>query len=202
MTVASLPIPTSAGDERFAWEQSPPVWTTNGSDVVLRAEIPVSAEQPAGGLRLVCRASFSYLRSVWTEDLPLPADGLVVAQIVPPPSAWLHELASDYLTDLAVRIEVLDASGQVSFELVAPPAFVAWPTGPAAPPVVWDAATAAALAPRGIVSERVRSAMGDDGDTGRVLPPVSRPGPPLGDETELDPDRATLGLPAIEEDGT
>jgi hypothetical protein len=83
----------------------------------------------------------------------------------------MHPAAADYVTDLAAMLTV--GRRQVR----APDAFVTWPEGPEATPVLWTTSEQRALAPQGVLRPELRVWFDDDPE-GRLLPDVSDLAPP------------------------
>jgi hypothetical protein len=130
---------------------------------------------PALTFTLSVEAGLSGLHTGWTQG-PYRANeqGVVTARLIPPSEAFLHEVALDYLTVLRVRLTGTGEDGSVLI-IRAPNAFLAWPNGQQAGPVVWDRATAAVEAPNGVVSETVRTSLGELPEGAWVQPSMSHP---------------------------
>lgn len=123
-------------------------------------------------------ARLGALGTSWTQpDLTPDPDGTLRITLVPPGAAHLDPLADDYVTDLRVLVVGAAADGHVSSIVSAPPAFLAWPNGPSAPPVVWDLAAMRSQAPAGVVDAVVRATLGDLSHIDRVGPPLERTSP-------------------------
>jgi hypothetical protein len=119
------------------------------------------------------QARLGAIRTEWTQGpVAGTAEGTVEVALEPPASAWLHELAADYVTDLAVTVLGVDASGQQVIAARAPAAFLVWPEGRAGAPVVWDVATMRTSAPAGVVSDALRATLGDLAGVDRIGPPI------------------------------
>ena len=116
------------------------------------------------------------------------ASGLVSLVVTPPPEAFLHDLATDYVTDMAVLMVGHDPDRKIKVYGEAPPVFLAWPSGRDGGVEIWDRATALARAPRGVVSDTVRASLLPAAAEVRVLAPVGRGSPPPADEVALVPE--------------
>lgn len=117
------------------------------------------------------KARFGPLAASWEEDLHSEGAPAVHA-LRPPPEAFLHPSAVDYVTDLSVVIVATDPEdGREQERVHAPAAFLAWTRPDVA--VVWDSAELQRLAPAGVVSATIRQALGDLEGVDRVGPPVT-----------------------------
>lgn len=111
------------------------------------------------------------LRFAWSEGPyeTTPSQPLTVS-LAPPSEAHMHALSDDYVTDL--RVKLLGTNAQGHQVLLRPPdAYLAWPSGQLAGPVVWDEATMVLLAPLGITDDTLRVSIGEV-EVERVLPPL------------------------------
>lgn len=114
------------------------------------------------------------LTAEWTvEDLEPDENGRLVITVSPPPGAFLHAEALNYVTRLLIRVEGTDPSTGLTTRFKAPPAFLAWPDGLEAGPVLWDAAAVAEHAPNGVVSPSVRALLGELGAGIWVQAPIA-----------------------------
>lgn len=112
------------------------------------------------------------LSYTWVEDAAPAADGMLSITLHPPAAAFVHPLAEDYVSDLALRVVGLDASGRRVVTVEAPAAYLAWPAGATGAPAVWDGATMAALAPYGVVDPVLRGSLTLVEAVDRVFPPL------------------------------
>jgi hypothetical protein len=149
------------------------VWVNGLADVTLEADL-----EPGWSCDLRFEVRLGALGHRWEQGpYATDASGGLIVPVALPGAAFLHDLAIDYVTDLAVRISCDDAGGVTVWQDFAPSMFLAWPTGRGTAPVVWDEATAAISAPRGVVSTALRATL-DAGSTGRVLAPIPFAVPP------------------------
>lgn len=161
-----LPPPASAGDVVVRGPAA--TWTEQGDERLVR----ITDADPSLAWSLEAEASLGGLSTRWYTLLPAPEpDGSLSARVDVPDSAFLHDVALDFLTVLRVYLVGTDDAGRPMVRTRLPPAFLAWPDGRAAGSVVWDLPTARALAPNGIVNAELRRSLGDRGDAW-VVPPT------------------------------
>jgi hypothetical protein len=147
-----------------------PRWVDDGNGLELVADLP------EGSWEIQAEVSLGPLKYDWTLFVKAEAGIASVIDLQVPSAAWLDDLAATYVTNLVVKLRGTtgDAAG---IALIAPQAFLAWPSGQAAGPVVWDMTTQRSEAPLGVLDESVRSAviaaLGDEAPT-RILPPIVR----------------------------
>jgi hypothetical protein len=149
-----------------------PEWAAYGDSHRLTA----SGLDPNLSYTLEIRARLGSLSTSWSQPVPVDGQGTLTAELSPPSGAFLHELASDYVTDLSVKL-VGRQQDVVHVSLRVPAAFLAWPDGQQAGPVVWDRVTMEQEAPFGITDEALRTSIGAT-DVDRVLPPLPFASPP------------------------
>lgn len=122
----------------------------SAGSLVLRADVPDGFTWT-----VEAKARFGPLRTGWSEGPYAADDGLLEVDVRPPESVFLDDLAEDYVTDLSIRL--LGESGDGRYiQLLAPAAFVAWPSGRGGAAVVWDRPTMENEAPLGVVDPIVR----------------------------------------------
>ena len=143
-----------------------PRWEPSGEGWVVASVVPDSLSWS-----VEVEARLGYRGVSWVEDC-VPVDGELHHALRVPREAWLDPLAADYVTDLRVTLVASDETGRELQRRSLPPAFLAWPSGEGGAVELWDAAQQAERAPAGVVSERVRSELGDLRSIDRVGPPL------------------------------
>jgi hypothetical protein len=119
------------------------------------------------------QVSFGPLKTRWNDGpYEVEADTTVDLELAVPAEAFLHELASSYVSDLRVRVHAIDQNGRETAGRSLPGAYVIWPAGGAGAPVVWSAADLAREAPLGVVDPAVIAAEGEVTRPMRILPPI------------------------------
>lgn len=154
---------------------------------VLEAQVP-----PELAYEATFVASFSGRQHRWVQSGYGAGPGSVSIPLVLPAAAFLHPLATDYVTGLKASITGRDADG--SAVLVTTPArlWVGWPNGADGPVSAWVPEQGRVEAPHGILTQAARAQWGDALDASRpedvVAPPVEPPADRVVDQTSEDDD--------------
>jgi hypothetical protein len=127
-----------------------------------RLEVVTLPEQE---IHLRFRAMLGELESSWSNG-PYVTDarGRWEQPVSPPPQAFLHPVAVDYLTDLVVMVELGGHRARSDT------AYLAWPDGPTAPARIWTRTEAFENAPNGVFDASLRVGLAPEE---RLLPNVS-----------------------------
>lgn len=173
----------SAPDPTLAVTENPTPFWSGPTQLQLNSAVPVTwsvyATARFGG------TSFTW--SVVGADDTSPSAGTSLVDLTIPREAHMHDLASEYVTDLSVRIFGHNEAGTLVVVLRAPPAYLTWPDGPDGPALILSATDLAREAPGGVLSSAVRSSYGDIGNGVRIMPPLTVDGEPVPEaDLELD----------------
>lgn len=131
------------------------------------------AELPPGAWEIRAEVILGGLRHAWTVQHTAVEGRVSLVDLAVPADAWLDDLAATYLTHLGVKlVGTTDAArGHV---VRAPRAWLVWPTGPSAAPVVWDEATQQRAAPLGVLDPALAAlALAAEAETTWVVPPIA-----------------------------
>ena len=123
------------------------------------------------------QASLGSLAFTWIEGPFAASNGQLSVVPSPPAHSFLDALATDYVTDVAVRVRGTDQR-RLGFLADAPPMWMGWPDGRQAGPELWDAVGVLSAAPNGVLDEALRASFGLEDHTTRVLPPTPAPNAP------------------------
>lgn len=148
-------------------------WTTAEPDLALA----VQGDRAPGAVMVEARAWFGGLEYSWTTGPHrIAADECDTVQFAVPPEAFLHQLATQYVTDLLVRVVPVDERGNRLQETALPVAYAIWPHGPSEAPEIWDRNGLAANAPYGVLDPEglFEPSPGISSDGLRYLPPIAQ----------------------------
>jgi hypothetical protein len=141
--------------------------------------VRISGESEPGRVVIEGRAWFGGLEHSWAEEVEVPANECTVIPVSVPRGAWLHDLASSWVTDVFLRVVPLDEASEPMQESVLPPVYAVWPEGPDRPPLLFDADQLRATAPMGVLDPtgEVAAAAADLLGTAmdvRLVPPIGQ----------------------------
>jgi hypothetical protein len=121
---------------------------------------------------LAARVTFGPYEVRWVQGpFALTASTNTQESLEIPPEAFLHTLQTTYVSDLWVRVNVVEMSGAPGQESVLYARLI-WPDGAEMPPVVWTNDEAALLAPHGTIDPVVQADAAKFGENVRLYPPI------------------------------
>lgn len=137
--------------------------------------ISVQGDQVDTTIIVTGRAWFAGLERRWeTGPNTIHADTCETIAFSVPQEAFLHPLATEYVTDLLVRVVPMygDRPGQSA---LLPVVYAVWANGSDQAPVVWDRTTMNAEAPGGVIDPTGRFDAERQllGANVRILPPIA-----------------------------